>query len=234
MHLAETARLDDLRVVADELRVEALLAADRPADAAAAAALVLGEQPLREHARRLGMLGLYRSGRHAEALRLADEGRRAMRDLGLSPSPELAELEQAILDHDPRLLAVGCRHVRSSRRRWPAPVATPAARRPGPRPGTPFVGRAAEMADLAAVVDAVAAGAHAGRGGRGRGGHRQDPPGHRDRLRMRGSATAPSWRGATVRTSPWAAPFWPIVELLRDLDAAAALQPPPDRAPNRT
>ena len=81
---------------------------------------LLGEQPLREHARRLGMLGLYRSGRHAEALRLADEGRRTMRDLGLSPSPELAELEQAILDHDPRLLAAGVGACGRRRCRWPA------------------------------------------------------------------------------------------------------------------
>jgi len=52
------------------------------------------------------ILALYRSGRQAEALEAYRETRRVLaEELGLEPSPELRELERAILQHDPALQA---------------------------------------------------------------------------------------------------------------------------------
>ena len=50
------------------------------------------------------MLALYRSGRQAEALAAYREARRVLVDeLGIEPGRSLRELEQAILEQDPRL-----------------------------------------------------------------------------------------------------------------------------------
>ena len=59
------------------------------------------EHPLRERLRAQLMLALYRSGRQADALEAYQDARRALSDeLGLEPSRELQELQQAILRHD--------------------------------------------------------------------------------------------------------------------------------------
>ena len=51
------------------------------------------------------MLALYRSGRHAEALRTYQQLRTTLVDeLGLDPSPSLQRLQERILLHDPSLL----------------------------------------------------------------------------------------------------------------------------------
>src|SRR5262249_1740512 len=51
-------------------------------------------------------LALYRAGRQAEALEVYRETRRVLsEELGLEPSPELRELEKAILRQDPAITA---------------------------------------------------------------------------------------------------------------------------------
>ena len=51
------------------------------------------------------MLALYRSGRQADALSAYHRARRHLTDeLGLEPSPELQQLQQAILRHDRALM----------------------------------------------------------------------------------------------------------------------------------
>ena len=102
----EIARLDELRLVAIEQRVDADLALGRHAQVVGELEGLVREHPLRERIRGQLMLGLYRCGRQAEALETYREGRRHMSDeLGLEPGPELRELETAILAHSPELAA---------------------------------------------------------------------------------------------------------------------------------
>jgi DNA-binding SARP family transcriptional activator len=126
---AERARLDELRALALERRVDAELACGRHLELVPDLRRLVGEMPLREvfHARL--MLALYRSGRQAEALEVYHDARKVLdRELGVDPGRELETLQRAVLDHDPDLdLAVA--EVRDR----PAEVATPAtppARRP--------------------------------------------------------------------------------------------------------
>ena len=64
----------------------------------------LDEFPLRERLRGLAALGLYRSGRQAEALRLIDRARQTfVESAGLSLGDELVDLERRILVQDPSL-----------------------------------------------------------------------------------------------------------------------------------
>ena len=63
------------------------------------------EDPLRERSRELLMLALYRSGRHAEALRTYERLRVLLsEELGLDPSPPLQRMQERVLLHDPSLL----------------------------------------------------------------------------------------------------------------------------------
>ncbi len=51
------------------------------------------------------MVALYRAGRQADALRVYRDYRRVLvEELGLEPSPALAELERRVLTHDPTLM----------------------------------------------------------------------------------------------------------------------------------
>jgi DNA-binding SARP family transcriptional activator len=101
---AEVARLEELRLAALEQRIDADLACGRHAELAGELEALVAEHPLRERLRCQLMLALYRSSRQAEAL---DAYRKAHREfsegLGLEPSKELKQLEQAILRHDPAL-----------------------------------------------------------------------------------------------------------------------------------
>ena len=100
----EIVRLEELRLVALEDRIDADLALGRDGELVAELEPLVAAQPLRERLRGQLMLALYRSGRQAEALETYREGRRALREeLGLEPSEALRQLEQAILNHDESL-----------------------------------------------------------------------------------------------------------------------------------
>jgi DNA-binding SARP family transcriptional activator len=100
----ERERLEEQRLVAVEERFDTLLALGRHGEAAPLLQSIVSEHPLRERPRRLLMLALYRAGRQADALEVYQAYRRLLRDeLGLDPSPELRELEAAILRHAPSL-----------------------------------------------------------------------------------------------------------------------------------
>jgi DNA-binding SARP family transcriptional activator len=98
------ARLEELRLLALERRIEAEIGRGRHAEIAAEAGDLARAHPLRERPRWLHMMALYRSGRQAEALDSYRRARAYLADeLGLEPGPALQELERAILRQDPSL-----------------------------------------------------------------------------------------------------------------------------------
>ena len=139
---ADIARLEESRLVALELRIEADLAMGRVDEVVAELEGLTAEHPLRERLRAQQMLALYRSGRQAEAL----DSYRAARDtlveeLGIEPGRRLRELHQAILEQDPDLdLAVVPERVG------------------GETSSTVLVGRGRELGELAAGLEDAFAG----------------------------------------------------------------------------
>jgi DNA-binding SARP family transcriptional activator len=146
----EIARLDELRVVIVETRIEADLELGRHAALVGELEALVDENPLRERLRAQLMLALYRCGRQAEALEVYRDGRsRLVNELGLEPGPTLRELEAKILEHSPDL-APPAAPPRRRRREAPAPppAAAPALRRRRlrPRVALPIVGGAVLLA----------------------------------------------------------------------------------------
>ena len=102
---AEVRRLEDLRLVAVEARIDADLAIGRHGPVIGELEALTSEHPLREGFRARHMIALYRDGRQAEALRAYQRTREVLvEELGVDPSPELQRLEERILAHDPDLL----------------------------------------------------------------------------------------------------------------------------------
>ncbi len=98
------ARLEEIRLAAVELRIEADLTLGRHDELVGELEGLVTEHPLRERLRMCLMKALYRSGRQAEALDAYQDARRALVDgLGIDPSPSLQDLERAILRQDPAL-----------------------------------------------------------------------------------------------------------------------------------
>jgi DNA-binding SARP family transcriptional activator len=111
---AEAARLGAVRDSAEDLLIEATLAAGRPEEAAALAQPLATATPYREPRWALWARALYASGRQAEALDVIARLRKNLDDdLGIDLAPDVAELVTAILRQDPSLEA---RRVPSARR----------------------------------------------------------------------------------------------------------------------
>ncbi len=102
--LAEAARLDELRIEAQEARVEGLVAAGAQARAVGELEALVARHPWRESLWGLLVLALYREGRQAEALNAFQRAREVLADeLGIDPSPELVRLHERVLRQDPGL-----------------------------------------------------------------------------------------------------------------------------------
>jgi DNA-binding SARP family transcriptional activator len=100
----EIARLEELRTAAREELVDASLELGRHAQLVGELEALVAEHPLRERLRGQLMLALYRSGRQAEALDAYRHARETLvEELGIEPSTELQQLEQAVLRHDQEL-----------------------------------------------------------------------------------------------------------------------------------
>jgi DNA-binding SARP family transcriptional activator/ABC-type transport system substrate-binding protein len=101
---AEVERLEELRLVATEERIDAELALGRHDTLVPELESLAAKNPFRERLRGQLMLALYRSGRQAEALRVySDTRRKLVEELGIQPGQALKELEQRILRQDPAL-----------------------------------------------------------------------------------------------------------------------------------
>jgi DNA-binding SARP family transcriptional activator/ABC-type branched-subunit amino acid transport system substrate-binding protein len=97
-------RLDALRAVAREDRVDARLALGQARQVVPELETLIEQSSLSERPRSQLMRALYLSGRQADALELFRKTRKLLADdLGVDPGPELRHLERAILTHDPAL-----------------------------------------------------------------------------------------------------------------------------------
>ena len=156
---AEAARLDELRLTARENRIDADLALGRHQELIGELETLVDAHPFREQLWSRLMLALYRSGRQADALEACRTLRQRLgEELGLAPGPVLAELETAILRHDPALTP-------SSKPAAFAPASVDApARSPAPQPPdalfdlvrrVPMVGRPGELERLRGLWHSV-------------------------------------------------------------------------------
>jgi serine/threonine-protein kinase PknK len=100
----EAARLEELRLVALDHRIDADLALGKHHAVIAELERLVVAHPFRERLHCQLMLALYRSGRQADALAVASSVRRRLAEqLGVDPGPALRDLETAILRHDTAL-----------------------------------------------------------------------------------------------------------------------------------
>jgi DNA-binding SARP family transcriptional activator len=137
----EAARLDELRLDALEVLIDAKLALGAHAEVIGRLEALVAGHPYRERPRGQLMLALYRSGRQAEALAAYQDARRTLVDeLGIEPGRSLRELERAILRQDPGLELLAAEE----------PAAAESA---GRAPRSVFVGREGELAELAGGLD---------------------------------------------------------------------------------
>lgn len=147
--LLEAERLEKLRLVAVEARLDADLALGEHVSAIPRLEQLVAEHPLRERLWGMLMLALYRSGRQADALRTYQRCRAYLAaEVGIDPGPELRRLEANVLAQDPSLewrppaAAAPVLH----RLRSAPPAAAPAEAAAGP-----LVGRSEQMARLHAA-----------------------------------------------------------------------------------
>ena len=97
-------RLTEERLTAVEAYAAASLEAGRITEALDLLTAAVQDDPLRERARELLMLALYRSGRHADALRSFHALRTQLtEEFGVDPVPSIRALYDRILAHDPSL-----------------------------------------------------------------------------------------------------------------------------------
>jgi DNA-binding SARP family transcriptional activator len=137
----QIARLEELRLVALEERIEADLQLGRHIELVGELEALVAEHPLRERLCRQRMLALYRSGRQAQALQAYQDTRHALvEELGIEPGRELRELHQQILNQASALEL----------------EAQPAEASVESRGA--FVGRVTELAELAAGLEDALAG----------------------------------------------------------------------------
>ncbi|MEY2458176.1 MAG: hypothetical protein QOG30_6, partial [Acidimicrobiaceae bacterium] len=125
---ADAARLEELRILAVEERIDAELACGRHHEVIGDVEAACRAHPLRERLWGQRMLALYRAGRQAESLRSYQQLRRTLgEELGIEPNPALARLEQAVLTQSPALDWRPPRHTTQASGVTPADGIAPAS-----------------------------------------------------------------------------------------------------------
>jgi DNA-binding SARP family transcriptional activator/basic membrane lipoprotein Med (substrate-binding protein (PBP1-ABC) superfamily) len=136
---SEAERLEELRLRAYEVRLDAELGLGRHRAIVGELQSLVGQSPYRERFVGQLMLALYRSGRQGDALDVYEQTRRRLdADLGLQPSPELQQLSGQIVRQEP--------HLQS-----------PAPQRPDAAPGRGRLGRVTTLTAGALAAAAVMA-----------------------------------------------------------------------------
>ena len=108
--VAAGTRLSELRLEAEELRLEALLRAGRYREVLSQAQLLVRAAPLREHRWVLLARAQYQSGQQGEALRTIHQLKAVLAEhLGIDPGPDVVALETSILRQDSSLLVADAR-----------------------------------------------------------------------------------------------------------------------------
>ncbi len=132
---AEAERLEELRLTAAEIRVEASLALGEGATLIDELEARVREHPYRERLWQHLMLALYRADRQADALAAYQRARAQLDEhLGLEPGEELERLQQQILRHEV------------------PPAMPPEARHNLPAPLTSFIGRSDELVQIETLL----------------------------------------------------------------------------------
>jgi DNA-binding SARP family transcriptional activator/tetratricopeptide (TPR) repeat protein len=140
-----SALLLERRWMALEEKLDAELTMGLHAQVVADVTGLVEENPLRERLRGIHMLALHRSGRQAEALKSYRDARQHLVDeLGIEPSAALQQLQQTILDGE---------LARQPSRGKSAPARTRVAVSQLPIDVRGFVGRGAELEQLAGSLD---------------------------------------------------------------------------------
>jgi DNA-binding SARP family transcriptional activator len=94
----EITRLEELRLLAEEGRIDAEISLGRSAELVGELEQLVALAPFRERFRAQLMLVLYRAGRQADALEAYRRARQTLvEELGVEPGEELRDLEHAIL-----------------------------------------------------------------------------------------------------------------------------------------
>ncbi len=138
-------RLIELQQLSVEELAAARLAIGATTEAITLLTEAVADAPFRERRWELLALGLYRSGRQAQALAELRRVRGLLVDeLGVEPGPALRELERRMLDHDPQLLLIET----ASRHSPSAPRSRPVVSNGISRPTSPLIGRTAELGVL--------------------------------------------------------------------------------------
>jgi predicted ATPase/DNA-binding SARP family transcriptional activator len=173
--VGEAARLEEVRMVALERRIEADLALGRHQVLVPELEALVHDHPLREALRGQLMVALYRTGRQADALAVYRQGRAVLaEELGIDPGPALQALEVAILQQAPEVAAppvapppappvTGAGEVEP-----PGPGRPPGGRHNLPPPLSSFIGREAEAMALGRLVEAHRVAVVVGPGGVGK------------------------------------------------------------------
>ncbi|MDP8909852.1 MAG: AfsR family transcriptional regulator, partial [Chloroflexota bacterium] len=140
--LPEATRLEELRLQAIEHVAELKLALGRHHEVVADLEPVVCQHPFREQLHARLILALYRCGRQAEALRLHASLRARLRDeLGVDPSPELDQLELAILNHHQKIADPGVSRDSNKMLAFlPSPIGS-------------LIGRAADVEEVVSTVE---------------------------------------------------------------------------------